>query len=115
MTAKLPWCIHHIGRIYHPNGPETPVITTSKTGRSVRMWSRAIPEPYPATIFERFRAAWWVLTGRAVAMMWPKPGEIEHALWGKPDDPRPKAVQAIDTPPLPQPDFQTRKLTELEP
>ena len=40
-------------------------------------WVRAIPEPYTAN---RLVAAWWVLTGRAYAIIWPKAGDLEIAL-----------------------------------
>ena len=39
-----------------------------------------VAEPYTAG---RWRAAWWVLTGRAYALLWPKPGELEGALESK--------------------------------
>lgn len=38
---------------------------------------RAVPEPYTAG---KFIAAWAVLTGRAAAVRWPEPGELEEAL-----------------------------------
>ena len=38
---------------------------------------RAVPEPYTAN---RIVAAWWVLTGRAFAFIWPKSGDLEAAL-----------------------------------
>lgn len=42
-----------------------------------RSWARAVAAPYHG---QRLRAAWWVLTGRAHALVWPKPGELEYAL-----------------------------------
>jgi hypothetical protein len=30
----------------------------------------------------RLRAAWWVLTGRAYAFLWPKPGDLEDIFTG---------------------------------
>jgi hypothetical protein len=41
---------------------------------------RPVPEPYHTMGVERLRAAWWVLTGRAHAVVWPKAGELEEAL-----------------------------------
>lgn len=38
---------------------------------------RAVPEPYTAG---KIIAAWAVLTGRAAAVKWPEPGELEDAL-----------------------------------
>ena len=40
-------------------------------------WVSAVPLPY---LGGSIRAAWWVLTGRAHAIIWPKPGEIERAM-----------------------------------
>lgn len=40
-------------------------------------WVRAVPE---RASFGRLRAAWAVLTGRAEALRWPEPGELEDAL-----------------------------------
>lgn len=40
-------------------------------------WSRAIPLPYYGGYLS---AAWAVLTGRAVAVRYPKAGELEQAL-----------------------------------
>ena len=41
---------------------------------------RAVPEPYYTFGRERLRAAWWVLSGRAHAVIWPKDGELEDAV-----------------------------------
>lgn len=43
-------------------------------------WVRAVPVPYPTVGLERLRAAWWVLTGRAHAVVWPEAGDLEIAL-----------------------------------
>lgn len=37
-------------------------------------WVRAIARPYPSN---RLMAAWWVLTGRAEAVVWPSAGDLE--------------------------------------
>lgn len=37
----------------------------------------AVAEPYTGN---RLVAAWWVLTGRAYALQWPKAGDLERAL-----------------------------------
>jgi hypothetical protein len=66
-TERLPWAVHRIGSIYHHG-----VQTLNKRG-----WVRAVAEPYSGG---RLKAAWWVLTGRAYAFRWPKPGELETAL-----------------------------------
>lgn len=69
---KLPWCIHRINNMIGskdtaaggPNGP----------------WYRAVPSPYYTFGLERIRAAWWVLTGKAHAVVWPSRGDLEKAL-----------------------------------
>lgn len=42
-------------------------------------WVRAVPEPFDS-FRTRLTAAREVLFGRAVAMRWPEPGELEAAL-----------------------------------
>lgn len=73
---KLPWGVEAINSMYghgvHEGLPD---------GR----WAIAVAEPYATNPIERLRAAWWVLTGRAVAFVWPKAGDLESALgWGDP-------------------------------
>lgn len=43
----------------------------------------AVAEPYSLNVIERVRAAWWVLTGRAHAMVWPKAGDLESVRRGR--------------------------------
>src|SRR5579872_1981686 len=70
----IPWGVHRIGDIYHPD------VQSEYHGR----WVSAVAEPYTAN---RLVAAWWVLTGRAYALRWPKHGELE-AIWkGEPAQP----------------------------
>lgn len=69
----MPCYIHTIGRLYDSS------IRTRMADGSTPL---AVPEPYTAG---RFLAAWSVLTGKAYAFAWPKPGELETALklhWG---------------------------------
>ena len=40
----------------------------------------AVCEPYDS-LPSRIRAAWWVLTGRAHALIWPEAGDIEATLY----------------------------------
>lgn len=40
----------------------------------------AVCEPYDS-MPSRLRAAWWVITGRAQAIIWPEAGELEAALY----------------------------------
>jgi hypothetical protein len=50
------------------------------TGLPDGRWVRAVPLPYFGTPFERLHVAWWVFTGRAYAVEWPKAGDLEKAL-----------------------------------
>lgn len=64
----MPWYIHSIRGLYRPG---------CQAGLPDGRWVYAVPEPYTAG---RLMAAWWVLTGRAFAFAWPKPGDLEDAL-----------------------------------
>lgn len=87
MTAPQPWFIHHIRDLVGHRDRRTEVLlqTTSATYRPC--FVRAIGEPAPWTRWLRARilAAAFVLAGKAVAVQWPKDGELELALHGKPD------------------------------
>lgn len=74
----IPWGVHRISDIYHPD-----VGAGMPDGRYVA----AVCEPYDGN---RLKAAWWILTGRAYAFLWPKPGDLE-AIW-KRDQPKPRPV-----------------------
>jgi hypothetical protein len=63
-----PWGVHHIGSVYSEG---------AQAGLPDGRWAMAVAEPYDGN---RIVAAWWVLTGRAYAMIWPKPGDLERAL-----------------------------------
>lgn len=78
VDRNLPWSIHTI----HSVVGESYTNQQNEYGR----WCRAVPVPYQAGLRLRLVAAWWVLTGRAYALRWPKPGELEAAL----GDPIPK-------------------------
>lgn len=47
-------------------------------------WVRAVPEPFYFGLITRLSAAREVLFGRAVAMQWPKAGDLEKALGRRP-------------------------------
>jgi hypothetical protein len=64
----MPWYIHSLRRIYHPG---------CHAGIGGTKYALAVAEPYTAG---RLLAAWWVLTGRAYAFQWPKPGDLEAAI-----------------------------------
>jgi hypothetical protein len=60
--------IHTVGDIWS---------SSCRAGLPDGTWPYAVAEPYTAG---RLKAAWWVLTGRAYAFQWPKPGDVEQAL-----------------------------------
>ncbi len=64
----MPWYIHSLRRMYDPNCMSQ--IEGSK-------YAFAVCEPYTAG---SLKAAWWVLTGRAYAIEWPKAGDLEAAI-----------------------------------
>ena len=74
-----PWGIHTIAHMYDES-----VQARLPDGRYVH----AVAEPYTAN---RIVAAWWVLTGRAYAMIWPKAGDLERTLLPEPK-PKMKAM-----------------------
>ena len=63
-----PWGVHSIGDIYPAD---------CAAGLPDGRYVRAVAEPYHGN---RLSAAWWVLTGRAHAIVWPKPGDLERSL-----------------------------------
>jgi len=65
ITETIPWGIHTIADIYHPD---------AQAGLPDGRYVAAVCEPYTGN---RVTAAWWVLTGRAYAMRWPRPGDLE--------------------------------------
>jgi hypothetical protein len=69
MKTKRPWGVHVIGDLVAPPGVQA--------GLPGGRWVRAVPEPYSGN---RIVAAWWVLTGRAHAVVWPEPGDLERAI-----------------------------------
>jgi hypothetical protein len=66
-----PWGVHTISNMF---ARRDQVSAGLKDGRIVT----AVCEPYSAN---RLQAAWWVLTGRAYAVVWPSPGDLEDALY----------------------------------
>ncbi len=68
---KLPWGVNRIRNMF-TNGDV-------KTGRNGE-WVIAVPVPYRKNFFESIRAAWWVFTGRAEAVIWPYSGELEETV-----------------------------------
>ena len=62
----IPWYIHQLDGIYSKG-----VQSRLEDGRVVA----AVSEPYTAG---KIKAAWWVLTGRAYAVLWPKAGDLER-------------------------------------
>lgn len=69
-----PWGVHAIREIYQAG---------CQAGLPDGRWAFAVAEPYTAN---RLVAAWWVLTGRAYALQWPKAGDLERALGHEPKE-----------------------------
>lgn len=67
---KIPWSVHRVSDIWHDEA-------WAETDKERGIYARAVAEPYAAG---RLRAAWWVLTGRAFALIWPKVGDLETSL-----------------------------------
>lgn len=67
-TLSRPWGVHRVGDIYAPG---------VSSGTPDGTYARAVAMPYSGN---RIRAAWWVLTGRAYAFLWPEAGDLEAAL-----------------------------------
>lgn len=72
MKKKLPWGVYYMPRMFACE------VYTRIDGRLVRVPA----SPYSTNIFERVRAAWWVLSGRAEAVIWPEPGDLEECFPG---------------------------------
>lgn len=71
-NATRPWGIHSIRSMFAPG---------CQAGLPDGRWVMAVAEPYYLeTLRERFRAAWWVFSGKAHAVVWPEAGELESAL-----------------------------------
>lgn len=68
---RRPWGIHTVGDMYVPN---------MHSGMPDGRYARGVCGPYWTIGFGRWRSAWWVLTGRAQAIIWPEPGDLEKAL-----------------------------------
>ncbi len=64
-----PWGVHVIGDMFAGKN--------CSAGLPNGCWVRAVTQPYTGN---RIVAAWWVLTGRAYAVQWPKAGDLEAAL-----------------------------------
>ncbi len=63
-----PWGVHTVSDIYSAG---------CQAGLPDGSYVAAVAEPYTAN---RLVAAWWVLTGRAYALKWPKPADLERTL-----------------------------------
>ena len=72
---KRPWGVNTIRDMF-----PSEVWTTSPTNDG---YVRAVAQHYHTNPIERVRAAWWVLTGRAQAVVWPEPGDLEKCFPGR--------------------------------
>lgn len=83
--SQIPWGIETIHQAYGSG---------AQAGLPDGRWVIAVAEPYATNPIERIRAAWWVLTGRAVAFIWPEAGDLESALgWDSPQRQQKTAVK----------------------
>jgi hypothetical protein len=99
MTLTRRWFLHHISDVVpQPHGKTTEVLLPTTSGGYIPVWVRSMGEPRPWSMGLRARicAAAFVLTGRAVALQWPKDGELELAYHGKPNEPLHQAVWPVD-------------------
>lgn len=78
-TVKRPLGVHTITDVFSP--PDHLVAVDGQ-------WVRPISEPYHGN---RLVAAWWVLTGRAYALIWPEAGDLEAVLGQQQLGPNPMA------------------------
>lgn len=65
---KRPWGVHTIFDMFTPG---------AATKLPDERWVHSVCVPYSGN---RLIAAWWVLTGRAHAIIWPEDGDLEEAL-----------------------------------
>ena len=68
----MPWGVHTIKDVIAP--PDMQVQLEEYH------WVRSVLSPYPANLFQRARAAWFVFTGQAHAIKWPTPLELSKVL-----------------------------------
>lgn len=71
-NTNRPWGINSIG-----NMVGSPDIQSSRNGGA---YYRSVPTPYRKNWCESIRAAWWVLSGKAEAVVWPDAGDLERSL-----------------------------------
>ena len=69
---RLPLEIHQLHHVIAP-----PYVQSKLSDGS---FGYSVLHPYPAKTLQRFRAAWWVLTGRAQAIKWPTADELNKVL-----------------------------------
>lgn len=72
MNNVTPWGVNRLASMI------SRTVHIQHKGRIVR----AVPTSYRKSWLESLRASWWVLTGRAEAVIWPEPGELEQAMSG---------------------------------
>lgn len=77
-NPKPAWGIHGLSQIF---GDRRSIAAGLPDGRYVV----AVSEPYDGN---RLRASWEVLMGRAFALRWPEPGELEDAIGLNPLEPK---------------------------
>lgn len=69
MKDVRPWGVHTIANMFS---------SKCSAGLPDGRYVVAVAEPYGFT----WKALWWVLTGKAQAVVWPKPGDLENIFSG---------------------------------
>lgn len=77
----MAWHIHTIERMFCIPGTEA---VATRYGK--QFWARAVCEPYHLSPVQRVKASWAVLTGKAHAVEWPQPGDLERVWHGRRSD-----------------------------
>ena len=97
-APSSPWFVHHIRDVIGSPDALTLAKLPTTAGTHVACWVRAIgnPPPWSRWVRARVLAAWWVLTGRAIALQWPRDGELEFSLYGKLSEPLRPAVRPLE-------------------
>lgn len=77
---RIPFGVHRINDMYISD-TKTEISIADDSGRPVHTaWVHAVTLPYQHTFVSKIKALWWVLTGRAEAVVWPKLGDLERTI-----------------------------------
>jgi len=85
VKLSRPWGIHTVFDMWSGPGEQAQVKHYDGNRLVRTYWVRAVCEPYHVSVEslrQRFTVAWWVFTGRAFAVKWPEPGDLEAIVSG---------------------------------